>query len=35
MSGIATSSASNDGFKITRKLKLDDFAKVRTLGTGR
>ncbi|PSR94040.1 camp-dependent protein kinase catalytic subunit [Coniella lustricola] len=34
MSSITTSSASNDGFKITRKLDLGDFAKVRTLGTG-
>lgn len=34
MSGVIVPGAPNDASKTSRKLQLDDFAKVRTLGTG-
>lgn len=34
MSGVIAPGAPNDASKTSRKLQLDDFAKVRTLGTG-
>lgn len=34
MSGVMVPGAPNDASKTSRKLQLDDFAKVRTLGTG-
>lgn len=35
MGGVVAPGAPNDASKTSRKLKLDDFARVRTLGTGR
>lgn len=34
MSGVIVPGAPSDASKTSRKLQLDDFAKVRTLGTG-